>query len=235
MDFQRSYNKTKTIKKLLTILLLLPLNLFAQKAPVPQGIRATNYYHCCTNHNPCMIVLDADEKEHNCKYHIPGCSSGGPNSTSEGGAFSKSPLAQGVLGATLGALAGSFAEDRNGKSQWESGASLGMGVFMGLNLLLRPVKRSRVENILLGSITVGSLAYGTAKMAEAMATPTTSAEPDKAPLIAAGGAVVGALVGMTWHIKLKPMNSTTQSRKKRFMSDMVFNMAGNKVGIIVRL
>lgn len=196
--------------------MLLPLYLFAQKTPTS-----------CRVYCP-----DGSSHLVDCNSNVDPCTGGGG-----GGTFSKSPGSAGFLGGALGALGGSLLEDPNGNSQWEAGGFLGMGLFMALNLILRPIKRSRIENILLGGLTVGALTYGTVKLAEAMATPTTPAEPDKTsliPLVPAVAAGTGALVGMAWHVKLKN-NNYTQSRKKRFMSDMVFTTTGNKVGIIVPL
>jgi len=212
------------MKKLLIILFFLPFYLFAQN-----GI-GTDYYFCC-EHKPCLQIRgEANLREHNCRIHGIGCDGGGGGGTGLG---PQSPIQSGLTLALIGLLTGStFAI--NGITQEDAGAAGGFFLGSSLSLLFKPKKRSMGADIAIGILTVAAGTYSGVKLVESNSNPTTPPEPDKTALITAGGGVLGAVIGMAWHKKLKNTN-WTQSRKKRFMSDMVFTTTGNKVGIIVRL
>lgn len=222
------------MRKLLAILLLLPLYLFAQN---PKG---TEYYSCCEGHNPCIQLIGEEAlRAHNCCIHHIGCPAGGcdNNNNNGGGGKILPPIPSGIMGGLLGGLGGSLLKDANGKNQAGTYAAIGFGVFMPLSLVLRPIKRSRGANMVNGALVLAPLAYGVTKLVQSKDAATTPAKPDKAPLAAAIGAGFGLGLGAAVNsITRAPMGEeSSRIRRKNFMSNIVFVMTGNKIGFIVRL
>lgn len=219
------------MKKLFTILLLLPLYLSAQKG--------TEYYSCCEGHNPCIQIIGEDAlRAHNCCEHKIGCPAGGcGNGNINGGGGSKiTPISSGIIGGLLGGLGGSLLTDANGKNQAGTYAALGYGVFSTLRLVLKPIKRSKGGSTVVGALDGAATAYAVAKLATSKNT-TSPDKSDKTSLIAAaGGLVAGAVVGNLLGVTREHMGEeSVKIRKKRFMSNTAFIMTENKIGIIVRL
>jgi hypothetical protein len=213
------------MKQLLTILLISPLYLFAQTG--------TEYYSCCQGHNPCIQIYgEGALRAHNCKYHERGCEQG-DHLNNRGKTVFTSPITAGISGALVSGLVSSL------YNKTEEGAAIGYGVFSLMNLVLKPIKRSRAANMVILGLSTAALAYGGTKLSESYATPTTPttpAETDKALLkntaIAFGG---GLLLGATFTRKDTKGGTKSTFGKKRFMSDMAFTITGNKIGVIVRL
>ena len=153
-----------------------------------------------------------------------------------GGKLSGSPITAGVSGSLLSGLVGSAITDPNGKNQVGTGAAIGYGVFSTLSLLINKKKRSVGENIVIGALTGGSLGYAAAQIEMSYAKPTTPAKTDNSLLYPGGAAVVvAAVVAVTGFHKKTKGGYSIQRKEKNFMSNMAFTMAGNKIGIVVRL